>query len=62
MATTDTKLANSNPDYKRVSRAVMAECSAQRNKTSRSTLCADTAREELNTSLIGTPIMMQLTN
>ena len=62
MTTTDTELANSNPHYKRLSRAVMAKFSDQWSKTSRSTLFADVVREKLNTCLVGTLIIMQLTN
>jgi len=52
VATSDTELTNNDPTYKRVSRGVLAKCSALWNKTSRSTLCADIVREKLNTSLV----------
>ena len=52
VATADTELANCDPNYKRLSRAVMAKCSALWNKTSRSTLCADIVREKLDCSLV----------
>jgi len=59
VATTDTELANSNPNYERVSRAVMAKCSDQWRKISRSTSCADIVREKLNTGLVVTPVILE---
>ena len=51
-STSDTANANSDPAYKKISRATLAKCIAIWNKTSRSTACADVVREKLNTCFV----------
>ena len=52
VTTSDVSLANNDAQYKKISRAALAKCSALWNKASRSTSCADIVREKLNACLV----------
>ena len=51
VAVSDSKAADSDAGYKRISRATLGKCSALWNKAGRSTPCADIVRDKINTCL-----------